>query len=328
MVEQSRRSLILGGMGVASFAVARAGWSRPADTPAADGADEVLPLWPGTPPGGAGVALTELIQDNPDPKGKRHRRLSRIGNPVLIVKRAAKPNGAAVIAIPGGGFSVLNYDAAGTDHAAWLTAVGITTFILVYRLPGEGWAQRADVPLQDAQRAIRLVRANADRLGIDKNRIGLLGSSAGGHVAGSLATRFDERVYERVDAQDDLSARPDLAALLFPVVTMGNGAHAPSRAALLGAAPSAAVCDAYSLERHVVSGTPPLFLCCAGDDQVVSPANTLALYRATLDAGSKAEMHVFQKGGHGFGVQLSQAVPTAQWPVLFVRFARYNGLLA
>ncbi|MDH7972827.1 alpha/beta hydrolase [Sphingomonas sp. AR_OL41] len=328
MFEQSRRSLILGSMGLASLCAARAGQAAPADTPAADTPDEMLPLWPGTPPGGANVTLTELARDNPDPNGKRNRRLSRIFTPLLVVKRAANPNGAAVMAIPGGGYSVLNYDGAGTDHARWLNALGVTTFILVYRLPGDGWAGRADVPLQDAQRAMRLIRANADRLRIDPTRIGILGSSAGGHVAGSLATRFDDRIYDPVDAEDNRSARPDLTALLFPVVTMGENAHVPSRTALLGANSTAAERDAYSLERHVTPATPPMFLCCAGDDRVVSPGNTLAMYRAALDAGVKAELHVFQTGGHGFGVQLPQAVPTAHWPEQFARFARYNGLFA
>lgn len=328
MIEPSRRSLILGGMGLASLCVASPGWASPTDTPMSDADDEVIPLWPATPPGGAGVSLTQKIEDNPNPKGNRNRKLSRIATPVLVVKRAAKPNGTAVIVIPGGGYTALNYDGAGTAHARWLNSVGVTTFILVHRLPGEGWAKRADVPLQDAQRAIRLVRANADRLGIDKARIGILGSSAGGHVAGSLATRFGDRVYDPVDAHDDMSARPDLAALLFPVVTMGESAHVPSRTALLGANPSEAQRDAYSLEKHVVSATPPTFLCCAGDDRVVPPANSLALYRALIDAGVKSELHLFQSGGHGFGVQLPQTVPTAHWPVLFVRFARYNGLIA
>ncbi len=245
---------------------------------------------------------------------------------MLVVKRAPQPNGAAIMAIPGGGYSVLNYDAGGADHARWLNARGVTTFILVYRLPGEGWARRADVPLQDAQRAIRLIRANSDRFCIDRNRIGVLGSSAGGHLAGSLATRFDEQVYDPIDPLDNIPARPDLAALLFPVVTMGKDAHAPSRNELLGPDSTAAMQDTYSLEKHVSPQTPPMFLCCAGDDRVVPPINSLEMYGAMLDAGLKAELHMFQKGGHGFGVRLPASVPTAHWPDLFVRFARYSGL--
>lgn len=328
MFEQSRRSLVMRAMGLASLAASRSATAGLPDTAALDAGDEELPLWPGTPPGGDGVTLVETIEDTPGPLGRRSRRLRRIARPVLVVKRAPHPNGAAMMVIPGGGYSVLNYDAAGAEHARWLNVAGITAFILVYRLPGEGWAHRADVPLQDAQRAIRLIRANAARWGIDGNRLGVLGSSAGGHLAGSLATRFDEPVYDPVDGQDTIHARPDLAALLFPVVTMGEGAHLPSRDELLGPASTAAKRDAYSLERHVNERTPPVFLCCAGDDRVVPPTNSLDLYRALLGAGLKAELHMFQKGGHGFGVRLPTVMPTAQWCDLFLRFARFNGLFA
>lgn len=323
MFEQSRRSLIRSGIGLASLGMSPSAWAKIA---AAD--DEVLPLWPGTPPGGANVELKQIVEVRTDPAGFQDRRLTGIGTPVLVVKRAPRPNGAAIMAIPGGGYSVLNEAASGTEHAKWLNAQGVTTFILIYRLPGEGWARRADVPLQDAQRAIRLIRANADRLGIDRNRVGILGSSAGGHLAGSLATRFDDRVYDPVDSHDEISARPDLAALLFPVVTMGADAHVPSRDELLGPDSTAAMRDAYSLEKHVSPRTPPMFLCCAGDDGVVPPVNSIAMYRAMLDAGLKAELHVFQKGGHGFGVRRPPSLPTSHWPDLFIRFARFNGLFA
>lgn len=323
MFEQSRRALICSGIGLASLCVSRPGLARIAEP-----AEEVLPLWPGTPPGGANIKLSQIVEDGSNHTGYRNRRLSGIGTPVLVVKRAPQPNGSAIIVIPGGGYSLLNYDAGGTEQAQWLNALGVTTFILIYRLPGEGWARRADVPLQDAQRAIRLIRANSSRFGVDQNRVGVLGSSAGGHLAGSLATRFNDAVYDPVDSFDEVSARPDLAALLFPVVTMGQGAHASSREKLLGPDSSVAMQNAYSLEKHVPTDTPPMFLCAAGDDQVVPPVNSLNLYRAMLEESLKAELHIFQKGGHGFGVRLPKSVPASHWPELFIRFARYNGLLA
>lgn len=322
MDSHSRRAVIGKGLGLAALLAAGA-----AGAAVPDAGDEVVPLWPGTPPGGAGVALTQVEEDRPGQGGRRNRRLSHIATPVLVVRRAPQPNGAAMILMPGGGFSVLNYDASGTELAGMLNDRGITSFILLYRLPGEGWAQRADVPLQDAQRAIRLVRANAARFGLDPARIGVLGSSAGGHVAGSLATGFARKVYDPVDANDALSARPDLAALLFPVISMGADAHAPSRAQLLGPAPTGAQCAAYSLERQVPPDAPPMFLCCAGDDAVVSPLNSIAMYRAMLAAGLKAELHIFQKGGHGFGMRLPAGAPAARWPDLLIGFARFNGLL-
>lgn len=322
MFDQSRRSFINGGLALAALGLSGAAGALPPEI-----GDEVLPLWPRSAPGGANLDLTQVIEDRSGANGFRNRRITRISTPVLVVMRAPQPNGAAMIVVPGGGYSALNYDLTGIEPALWLNARGITAFILVHRLPGEGWTRRADVPLQDAQRAIRLVRAQAEKLRVDRDRIGVIGFSAGGHVAGSLATRFAQQVYDPIDATDAVSARPDLAALLYPVITMGAGAHVPSRAALLGANPLAAECDAYSLERNVPPDAPPTFLCCASDDPVVPPANSLAMYRAALEAGVKAELHMFQKGGHGFALRLPESAPAARWPELMLSFARFNGLL-
>lgn len=322
MFDQSRRSFINGGLALATL-----GLSDTAGALLPEIGDEVLPLWPATAPDRVNLDLTQVVEDKPGANGLRNRRLTRIGTPALVVMRAPQPNGAAMIVVPGGGYSALNYDLTGIEPALWLNASGITAFILVYRLPGEGWSQRADVPLQDAQRAIRLVRAQADKLKVAPDRIGVMGFSAGGHVTGSLALRFDQQVYDPVDVTDSVSARPDLAALLYPVITMGADAHVPSRTALLGANPSTAERVAYSLERHVPPNAPPLFLCCAGDDPVVPPVNSLTMYKAVLEAGMKAELHMFQKGGHGFALRLPQSAPAARWPELMLNFARFNGLL-
>lgn len=206
MIEQSRRSVMLGAVGLASLGISSGGTATLLAEEMPGEPDPVIPLWPGTPPGGSDVRLEQHVEDHTGGGGLRARRLSRIGSPALVVKRAAEPNGAAMMVIPGGGYSVLNYDTGGTDHARWLNAAGVTVFILVYRLPGEGWARRAEVPLQDAQRAIRLIRAQAGTWGIDPQRVGVLGSSAGGHLAGSLATRFADAVYDPVDASDALPA--------------------------------------------------------------------------------------------------------------------------
>lgn len=323
MINPSRRSLIGGGI---ALMAASAATRLPAALP--KGADEVLPLWPGTPPGGEGVTLTEKVTDNSHDPAHPDRWLTQIGTPVLVVKRAAKPNGSAVMSIPGGGYGFLSYDNEGTEQAAWLNAHGVTTFILLYRLPGEGWTQRADVPLQDAQRAIRLIRANADRYGIHRDRVAILGFSAGGHLAGSLATRFDDKVYDPVDASDQLSARPDLAGLIYPVITMGPAAHVGSRDNLLGNASTPAQRDAYSVEKTVSEGTPPLFIYCAGDDGLVPPMNSLLIYEAMLKVGQPAELHAFEKGGHGFGVRLPKTLPASHWPDLFMRFAQFENVLA
>lgn len=323
MITPSRRSLI--GAGIALMTAGTA--ARVVAAPP-KGADETIPLWPGTPPGGEGVHLTEKIADQSHDPAHPDRWLTQIGTPMLVVKRAANPNGIAVMTIPGGGYGFLSYDNEGTEQAAWLNARGITTFILLYRLPDEGWAQRADVPLQDAQRAMRLIRANADRYGIRADRVAILGFSAGGHLAGSLATRFDDKVYDPIDATDRLSARPDLAGLIYPVITLGAEAHVGSRDSLLGPASTAAQRDAYSVQNAVSEGTPPVFLCCAGDDGTVPPVNSLLMYRAMLAAGQPAELHAFAKGGHGFGVRLPKTLPASHWPDLFMTFAESQGFSA
>lgn len=322
MFDQSRRSFINRGLGLAAL-----GLSDAAEALLPEIGEEVLPLWPATTTDRFNPDLPQAVADRSDANGLRNRRLTRIGTPALVAMRAPQPNGAAMIVVPGGGYSALNYDLTGIEPALWLNARGITAFILVHRLPAEGWLRRADAPLQDAQRAIRLVRAQAEKLKVAPDRIGVMGFSAGGHVAGSLALRFDRQVYDPVDSADSVSARPDLAALLYPVITMEADAHAPSRTALLGANQSAAERDAYSLERHVPPNAPPLFLCCAGDDPVVPPVNSLTMYRAVLEAGVKAELHMFQKGGHGFALRLPQSAPAARWPELMLNFARFNGLL-
>jgi acetyl esterase/lipase len=316
MITPTRRGLIGGGIALMTAGAAARVMAQPPQ-----GADETIPLWPGTPPGGEGVHLVEKSSDQSHDPAHHDRWLTQIGTPMLVVKRAAKPNGVAVMSVPGGGYGFLSYDNEGIEQAAWLNARGITTFILLYRLPGEGWMQRADVPLQDAQRAMRLIRANADRYGIRSDRIAVLGFSAGGHLAGSLATRFDDKIYDPVDAADRLSARPDLAGLIYPVITLGREAHVGSRDALLGPASTPEQRRAYSVQNAVSEGTPPVFLCCAGDDGTVPPANSILMYQAMLAAGRPAELHAFAKGGHGFGVRLPTAMPASHWPDLFMRFA-------
>jgi acetyl esterase/lipase len=229
--------------------------------------------------------------------------------------------------VPGGGYGFLAYDNEGIEQARWLNALGVTCFILLYRLPGEGWGERRLVPLQDAQRAMRVIRSRAGSFGVDAKRIAVIGFSAGGHLAGSLATRHGERVYAPVDAADTLSARPDLAGLIYPVISMDAAiTHKGSRDNLLGATPSAAEVAAASVETRVTAETPPVFLVHAGDDGAVPIANSITMYAALLAAKRPAEMHLFDEGGHGFGVRLAKTVPTAAWPTLFATYAARKGV--
>ena len=173
--------------------------------------------------------------------------------PLLAVFLPDKPDGSAVLLAPGGGYLRIVIDKEGVEAARRLNAAGVTVFMLRYRLPGEGWADGKDVPLQDAQRAMRIVRAGAQRFGIDPNRVGVIGFSAGGHVAASLATRPYDAVYAPVDDIDAQDAKPDFAGLMYPVITMGPGAHQGSRDNLLGPNPSDALVSAYSCEKLVTA---------------------------------------------------------------------------
>lgn len=283
-------------------------------------ADEVLPLWP-RPPHRAGGALRETLSTDHS-RDPRHpdRALTGIGTPRLVIRRPRQANGCAVLIIPGGGYAVLSVDNEGHAPAERLAAQGFLAAILLYRLPGEGWDRRTVAPLADARRAVRLLRGQAGRLGIRPDRIAALGFSAGGHLAGLLATA-DADAAPPTDALDRLPARPDVAGLLYPVVSMARPfAHPGSRDALLGPDAPAGARAALSLERRVTAETPPLFIAHAADDEVVPVANSLALHAATLAARRPAELHVFAEGGHGFGVRLPDAAPAARWPDLFARF--------
>ncbi len=292
---------------------------------------ETIVLWPGTPPGGEGVSLPPWRAHvrTPPALPLADRAIDRVGRPQLDVFRPDRPNGAAMIIAPGGAYTNEVFDLEGMDIARHCNAMGMTCFMLRYRLPAEGWARRSDVPLQDAQRAMRLVRANAVQYAVDPARIGFMGFSAGGHLACSIATRFDAPVYGAVDAADAVSARPDFSAPMYPVVTMGEGTHLGSRDHLLGEGATAQQIDAYSCERHVHANTPPTWLCLAADDTVVQPLpNAVAYFSALRRAGIAAEIHVFESGGHGFGIANTVGKPTAAWPELFRTFARAHGIIA
>ena len=290
--------------------------------------DDVIQLWPGKAPGApARLPVGKVEQRSKDP-GFNDRWLTGIDRATLMVRRAAQPNAAAVLLVPGGGYGFLAIDNEGEEQARWLNARGVTCFILSYRLPGEGWANRATVPLQDAQRAMRVIRGRAASYGVDPKRVAALGFSAGGHLAGSLATRFDERVYAPVDAADQQSARPDLAGLIYPVVSLSAPfTHGGSRDALFGPGADAALLRAASVETRVTEATPPIFLAHASDDGLVPIGNSIALYQAMLEKGRETEFHGFDKGGHGFGARLPKTVPASAWPDLFAAYAQRIGVL-
>jgi acetyl esterase/lipase len=290
---------------------------------------ETIPLWPGTPPGGENVHLTlQLLERSPTPDVFHDRFVTDIQTPLLTVFRPDKPNGAALLLAPGGGYRRVVIDKEGFEAAHRLNAAGLTVFVLRYRLPAEGWTNGADVPLQDAQRAMRLIRSRAKDFGIDPRRVGVLGFSAGGHVAASLMTRGGERIYPQLDTVEQYDARPDFAGLMYPVISMVPPiAHAGSREKLLGADPTDLQQAKYSPDLHVTHETPPTFITLAADDKEVDPRNSLDMFAALRAAGVPAELHVFEEGGHGFGLRLIQGKPAQIWPDLFLAWVRRHGFL-
>ena len=246
-------------------------------------------------------------------------------DPILTVLRPDRPNGASLLLIPGGGYRWAVVDKEGLDCARPFAAAGVTCFILRYRLPADGWAAGPAAPLQDAQRAMRLARRTAMAEGLDPGRVAVLGASAGGHLAGALTAARDP-VYQAVDEADALPIRPDLSILMYPVATMeGPFVHAGSREHLLGPDPSPEAIVRWSLERMDWIGAPPTFLLHAMDDSSVPVENSLQLLGAIRAAGVQAEAHLFEEGGHGFGIRLIAGKPASAWPQLVLAWAARRG---
>lgn len=265
-----------------------------------------IPLWPGLPPGASGAPPAA-----PDGWPEAYRRA--VAMPELRVFPAARSNGAAIIVMPGGAYWFVSVMNEGAELAPLLNERGYTVFVLTYRLPGEGWQARSDVPLQDAQRAMRLVRSRARQFRLDPSKVAALGFSAGGHLAATLATAHAEKVYEPVDAIDSEVARPWAAGLIYPVVTLQDPwTHEMSRQLLLGDNPTAEQVNRRSAELHVTETTSPLFLCHAFDDTAVPVENSLRMMNAMREAKRPVEAHFLQEGGHAFGIG-RKGTPSALW---------------
>lgn len=278
-----------------------------------------LPIWEGTAPGSEGVSIVEReIERSTDPRVK-NRAYTGITRPSITPFPAAKPNGTAVLLMTGGAYERVTWEKEGVDLARILNDNGVTVFILKYRLPAEGHANRQWVPLQDAQRAIRTIRANARNWGLDPGRIGALGYSAGGNLAATLGVLYNHPAYEARDAIDGESARPDFLALIYPVISMDPAiTHAGSSENLLGKVATAEMLKQMSADENVTAETPPTFLVHAHDDDLVSPENSIRMYRALHRAKVPAELLLFGKGGHGFGVKGVRGLPAEKWPALFL----------
>ena len=249
--------------------------------------------------------------------------------PTLTIYLPAKEkaDGAAVVICPGGGYGFLAMDHEGHQIAQWLNSLGVAGFIVKYRHRNSGAGYGHPVPLQDAQRAIRMVRSRAKEWSIDPNRIGVLGFSAGGHLASTTGTHFDNGRSEVQDPIERVSCRPDFMILIYPVISFTEWCtHTGSRRNLLGENPDPNMVENLSNEKQVTPRTPPTFLIHADDDTGVPPENSIYFYLALRKAKVPAEMHIYQKGGHGFGLGKKDSAASS-WPVACVNWMLERGLL-
>lgn len=230
-------------------------------------------------------------------------RISKISKPTLSIflPEASKANGTAVVICPGGGYGIVAASHEGYDVARKFNEMGVTAFVLKYRMPGKkNQPDPSIAPLQDAQQAIIMARKNATKWNVNPQRIGIMGFSAGGHLASTAGTHFDKVL---IDNPDNISPRPDFMLLIYPVISADIAiTHAGSYKNLLGDNPSKAQLDLYSNEKQVTDKTPPTFLVHASDDNAVSPNNSIAFYQALIKNKVPAELHIYEKGGHGFGM--------------------------
>ncbi|MBV8895306.1 MAG: alpha/beta hydrolase [Acidobacteriaceae bacterium] len=291
------------------LAMSLAGPGRAADPPS----NTVIPLWPS----GAPDARTDLGPeiDTTTPAdgvtgGRRVTRLSNVTAPSLTLYRPAQPNPtrSAVVVFPGGGYRILAIDLEGTEICDWLNSVGITAVLLKYRVPESPNVPRYQAPLQDAQRALGIVRSHAADWNLDPQRIGILGFSAGGHLAATLNQHFAERTYPRVDNADDLNCRPDFTVLVYPAYLSVEDKG-----------------EQIAPEVAPTSGMPPLFIVQAEDDRSFIQG-TLLYYRSLVAAKAPAELHIYETGGHGYGLRPADA-PVTGWPHLVEAWLRLHHLI-
>lgn len=266
-------------------------------------------LWPDGAPGAKGTA------DGDKP------------SLTIYLPTKEKATGAAIVICPGGGYGHLAMDHEGHQIGRWLNSFGVAGFILKYRHRNSGAGYGHPAPLQDAQRAVRTVRSKASQWDVDPDRIGVLGFSAGGHLASSALTHFNDKVYEPRDDLDRVSGRPDFGVLVYPVISLVEPyTHKGSGRNLLGADPGRTLVVKMSNEKQVTAETPPTFLIHTWEDQAVPAENSIYFYLALREAKVPAEMHVFRKGRHGFGLGQNHGAVSA-WPGLCETWMDVSGFL-
>ena len=274
---------------------------------------KVIPLWPDQPPGETAALPPEVDVTTPSdrrPAGRRVIRISNVSAPTITIYQpeAARDTGAAVLVCPGGGYVRLAMDIEGTEVCEWLNSIGVTAVLLKYRVPKREGIPQHVPPVQDAQRAMGLVRQRGQELGLDPQRIGVVGFSAGAHVAAVLSANQDQRLYPLIDAADQLSCRPDFAMLIYPGYLRAND-------------------QGITADVAVAKGkTPPTFLAMAQDDPV-HVENALYYYLALKNAEVPSELHLYPSGGHGFGLRRTEALVTS-WNDRAAEWMKAGGWLA
>jgi acetyl esterase/lipase len=291
------RNLWLAVVGVCMLVGAGAAADRP-----------VIDVWPGKAPG-------ETKEIGPEewrpPQAKQRadvQRLTNVSKPTLTLFQPpeGRRNGAAVVVCPGGGYSILAWDLEGTEVAEWLNSLGVTALVLKYRVPRRDGDTTNSLPLMDAQRAISVVRSKSSELGIEPGRIGILGFSAGGNVAMGASIKHAQRAYDKVDAIDEVSCKPDFGVFVYPAYLVdANGALKP--------------------ELQPTKESPPMFFAHAMNDNV-TPDSSIAMARALKAVGVPAELHIYDSGGHGFGLRASE-FPCHTWPARCAEWLAHRKLL-
>jgi len=277
------------------------------------GAAEPIPLWPKDAPDEQGVIGKEADTTKPDGQlagGKRVTRIGNVSQPTITVycPSKEKDTGTAVVVCPGGGYNILAFDLEGSEVCEWLNSIGVTGVLLKYRVPKRPGDEQHKLPLQDAQRSLRLVRFHAKEWGVNPNRIGVLGFSAGGHLSVNLSNNYDQRTYEPVDEADRGSARPDFALPIYPAYLVTKDPNSK-----------------LAYELNVTSNTPPTFLVQTQDDGI-RVENSVVYYLALKNAKVPVEMHLYPVGGHGYGLRPSDKV-VSTWPKRAEEWLRSLGFL-
>jgi acetyl esterase/lipase len=277
-------------------------------------ASQPIALWPNGAPGEKGNIGEEKDMSKPtDNKvaGRELIRLGNVSNPTITVYRPSKQKdtGAAMVVCPGGGYHILALDLEGTEVCEWLNSIGVTAILLKYRVPVREGLPRYAPPLQDAQRALGMVRSRASAWGIDPNRIGIMGFSAGGHLSAALSTNYDKRTYPAVDAADQVSCKPDFTMLIYPAYLTATDKS-----------------EKIAPELPITANTPPTLIIQTQDDGI-PVENSVYYYLALKNAGVPVEMHLYPKGGHGYGLRKTEVTVTT-WPQRAEEWLRAQGVLS